>query len=200
MKVEETAPRIVKVAAFASELMNVGPMAAVPGTLAELGVEVMIHEGGLVNLIENGGEISALSLKPINVGIYAARSPLSGKIGFHLSRDDFPIGIATSSATVSHALSFGEADAVVIIADSAAIADAAATAVCNSVKGDDCEASVQSGLELAETLPYVRGALIIRGKYAGVVGRLPQLVKFDGSVDDIFRASLHETFPDKRFL
>ncbi|MEM2339559.1 MAG: UPF0280 family protein [Nitrososphaerales archaeon] len=200
VKVEEKAPRIIKLAAFAAELMNVGPMAAIPGALAELGVEVMIREGGLVNLIENGGEISAFSLKPINVGVYAGKSPLSGKIGFHLTKDDFPIGIATSSSTITHALSFGEADATIIIADSSSIADAAATAVCNVVKGSDIEASIQSGLELAENLPYVRGALIIRDKYAGLVGKLPQFIKFNGSINEIFKASLYEVLPNKKFL
>jgi ApbE superfamily uncharacterized protein (UPF0280 family) len=68
-------------------------------------------------------------------------------VGFLLSPFDFPIGIATSSATVGHALSFGEADAAVIVADTASIADAVATAVCNAVRGNDYEASIQKGLK-----------------------------------------------------
>ena len=52
--------------------------------------------------------------------------------------------MATSSATVSHAVSFGEGDAVVVYAESAALADAAATRICNAVKGEG-EAAVQKG-------------------------------------------------------
>jgi len=52
--------------------------------------------------------------------------------------------LATSSATVSHAVSFGEGDAVVVYAESAALADAAATRICNAVKGEG-EAAVQKG-------------------------------------------------------
>ena len=41
------------------------------------------------------------------------------------------MGICTSSGTVGHSLSFGKADAVVVTAGSATLADAAATAICN---------------------------------------------------------------------
>lgn len=197
VEVEDDAPRVVKLAAFSAELANVGPMAAIPGALAEIAVEDMVHQGSSVSLVENGGEIACISNRPVNVGIYAGPSPLSGCIGFQLLPDDSPIGIATSSATVSHALSFGNADAATVIAKSAALADAAATAVCNAVKGSDAEASVQSGLEVAETIPNVRAAIVIRGRYVGKVGKLPRLLKLNGDLDDLFKASLHEIFPHK---
>jgi len=200
IKVEGDAPRIIKLAAFAAEIAEVGPMAAVPGALAEISVGEMVHDGALVNLVENGGEIASISYKPLSVAIYAGPSPVSGQIGFLLSAQDFPIGIATSSATVSSALSFGEADAVVIIAESSSLADAIATAVCNVVKGPDIEASVQSGLEIAETIPYVRAAMVVRGRYIGKVGRLPRLLKLNGSPDESFIASLHEIMPNKMTL
>ncbi|MEM3539085.1 MAG: UPF0280 family protein [Nitrososphaerales archaeon] len=195
INVEDDAPKVVKLAAFSAELANVGPMAAIPGALAEIAVEDMAHQGSSVNLVENGGEIASISKKPINVGIYAGLSPITGKIGFQILPDDSPIGIATSSSTVSHALSFGNADAAIIIAKSAALADAAATAVCNAVKGSDIEASIQFGLEVAETIPQIRGAIIIRGKYIGKVGKLPRLIKLNGKIDDLFKVSLYEIFP-----
>lgn len=195
LKVEDDAPRVVKLAALASEVANVGPMAAIPGALADIAMEDMVCQGSSVNLVENGGEIAALSDRPLDIGVYAGSSPLSGRIGFHLLHNDFPIGIATSSSTVSHALSFGNADATIIVARSASIADAVATAVCNSVRGDDVEASVQSGLELAETIPHIRGAIVIRGVYVGKVGRLPRLLKLNGNIEDLFEASLHKLMP-----
>jgi len=199
--VEDSAPKVVKLATFSAELANVGPMAAIPGALAEIAVEDMIHQDSSVSLVENGGEIASVSNRPINVGVYAGPSPLSGRIGFQLLPDDFPIGIATSSATVSHALSFGNADAAIIIARSASLADAVATAVCNAVKGSDVEASVQSGLEVAETIPHIRAAIVIRGRYIGKVGKLPRLLNLNGNLDDLFKASLHEISPSKmKFL
>jgi ApbE superfamily uncharacterized protein (UPF0280 family) len=195
VKVEEEAPRIVKLAASAAEIAGVGPMAAISGALAELAVESMLLHGSSASLVENGGEIAALSSVPLNVGVYAGSSPISGRIGFHLSPDDFPVGIATSSATVSHSLNFGEADAAVIIADTASLADAIAKAVCNAVQGDDAEASVQSGLEVAEAMPGVRGAVIVRGRYVGTVGKLPKLLKLNGNIDELFKASFYDVVP-----
>jgi len=193
--VEESAPEVVKMASLAAEVAQVGPMAAVPGTLAELAVRDMVFEGALVSLVENGGEIAATSTQPLIVGIYAGSSPLSGRIGFFLTLEDFPIGIATSSATVSHALSFGEADAAVVVANTSSLADAAATAVCNSVAGKDIEASIQSGLERAESILGVRGALVIRRNHIGTVGRLPRLMKLNGTRKELFRAGLQEIHP-----
>jgi len=195
--ISETAPSIVRLAAYAAETAGVGPMAAIPGALAELAVENMLLHRASASLVENGGEISAVSNIPFNVGVYAGTSPLSGRIGFHLTSDDFPIGIATSSATVSHAINFGEADAAVVIADTASMADAAAKAVCNAVRGRDLEASVQLGLEKAETIPCVRSALIIRGKYVGTVGKLPKLLKLNGDVGQLFASSLYDIAPQE---
>jgi len=180
IKIEQDSPQIITLMAQAGEVAGVGPMAAVAGALADLGVAKMLELGANVAIIENGGEIAGISNVPMNIGIFAGHSPLSGKIGFRFKREDFPIGLGTSSGTVGHALSFGEADAATILAENAALGDAAATAVANEVKGKDYEKSVQNGLERAETIEGVRGALIIRGKFAGIVGKLPQLLKITG--------------------
>ncbi|MHA1651317.1 MAG: UPF0280 family protein [Candidatus Helarchaeota archaeon] len=181
IRIPQDVPEIVAIMAEASELAGVGPMAAVAGALADLGVNQMVKLGAKVAIIENGGEIAGISNIPINVGIFAGNSPLSGKIGFRFETEDFPMGIGTSSGTVGHALSFGEADAATILTNNAALGDAAATAVANEVKGPDIEKSVQLGLEKAETIEGIRGALIIRGKFAGIVGKLPQLLKITGN-------------------
>jgi hypothetical protein len=191
LTVDFDAPRVAQLAAGAAEIAGVGPMAAIPGALAELAVEAMLSTKSTVNLVENGGEISGASISPITVGIYAGESAFSGRVGFHLSPLDFPIGIATSSATVSHAINFGFADAAVIVADTASVADAVAKAASNAVQGDDIEASVQSGLETVEKIGHVRGALIIRGSHIGRLGKLPSLVQIDGGADRVLAAGLH---------
>jgi ApbE superfamily uncharacterized protein (UPF0280 family) len=180
IQIEKDPPQIIALMAQAGEIAGVGPMAAVAGALADLGVNKMVELGAKVAIIENGGEIAGVSNRAINIGIFAGNSPLSGKVGFRFEQGDFPIGLGTSSGTVGHALSFGEADAATILAENAALGDAAATAVANEVKGNDHEKSVQNGLERAETIEGVRGALIIRGKFAGIVGKLPQLLKITG--------------------
>jgi hypothetical protein len=170
-------------------------MAAVPGALAELAMEAMASTGSRTNLVENGGEIAATSITPLKVGIYAGQSVLSGRVGFLLSTVDFPVGIATSSATVSHALNFGKADAAVVVADTASMADAVAKAVCNAARQDDYESSIQSGLEAVERIGHVRGALIIRGRFIGTIGKLPGLVRIEGSTSEVLAAGLHDLAP-----
>lgn len=190
VEVEENAPTVVRLASDAAAAAGVGPFAAIPGAIADLALEDMLSCGAAVCLVENGGEIAANSTIPLNVGIYAGDSPFSGHIAFRLELDDFPVGIATSSASVSHAVNFGRADAAVAVADTAAFADAAATAICNAVTGKDVESSVQAGLEVAESVPHIRGALIVRETYVGSVGRLPRLINLRGEVGDMFRSSL----------
>ena len=157
VEVEANAPEVVKRMTEAAFVANVGPMAAVAGALADLAVEAMGEVGAKVRVVENGGEIAAISEKDMIVGVYAGTSPLSGKIGFQISHLDMPIGIGTSSATVGHAINFGEADSVTVFTNNATLADAAATAISNAVVGRDFEASIQRGLEVAETIPEVRG-------------------------------------------
>jgi hypothetical protein len=189
---EASTPRVASLAAAAAASAGVGPMAAIPGALADLAVGAMREFGCSVSVVENGGEISAVSDRPILVAIYAGWSQVSGKFGLFLEKGDTPIGIATSSATVSHALSFGEADAAVIVSGTAATADAAATRVCNVVRGADIEASVAEGLRTAERLPGVRGAIVIRGSIVGTMGHLPRIVPLHGRVEEIFETCLLE--------
>jgi len=59
---------------------------------------------------------------------------------------------------------------------------------------------VQRGLETAETIRGVRGSLIIRGEYAGMVGKLPQLVRIEGETPSSLR-SIRDYLPPKiKFL
>ncbi|MDQ1279771.1 MAG: uncharacterized protein QG670_1033 [Thermoproteota archaeon] len=197
VKVEENAPRVVKMMAEAGELAEVGPMAAVAGALADLAIEAMLNSGANVAIIEDGGEIAASSQELFIVGLYVGRNVLSGSIGFQVNPSDCPIGIATSSATVSHAFSFGEADAATIFAGTSCIADAFATAVCNAVQGKDIEESIQKGLEIADRKKdLIRGTLIIRGMHVGTVGKIPQLVKI-GRGFKVNKISLLEAATDR---
>lgn len=178
VKVESHAPKVARLAAEAAEIAGVGPLAAVAGALAEAVMWDLVSAGAKLCVVENGGEISALSPGTMIIGVYAGPSPLSGKVGLELVKEDFPVGVATSSASVSKAINFGKADAAVAVADEASIADAAAKAICNAVMGDDVEASVKRGLDVADDLrPYIRGALVVRGSYLGVTGRLPKVVR-----------------------
>lgn len=178
VSIETEAPRIVKLMEQSTIQFEVGPMAAVAGVLADLAVESMVSVGAKIAIVENGGEISASSQEMFIVGLHAGENVLSNRIGFQIDPSECPIGIATSSATVGHAFSLGEADSVTIFADNAGIADGAATAVCNSVQGGDVKASVQRGIASAKLFnDFIRGAIIVREEYVGSVGKISQLVK-----------------------
>lgn len=168
-------PAIVRLMARAAKQAGVGPMAAVAGALADLAVQGMVSSGAKVAIVENGGEIFAQSNTPINVALAAGDSPLSKRIGFRL--EEFPIGIATSSGLYSHALSFGEAEAATIFAVDAGVADAAATAVGNLVKGEDWHEAIERGIAKAISIKEVRGVLILYRGLVGKAGQIPKIVK-----------------------
>ncbi|MFX1391509.1 MAG: UPF0280 family protein [Promethearchaeota archaeon] len=185
----KTSQKIIKIMADAAEICDVGPMAAVAGALSDLMRESMKTQKNVsknetsqcnVALVENGGEISVDSQKPMKIALYAGDNELNLNLGFLIKKEDCPFGIGTSSATVGHAISLGLADAVTIFAENAALADAAATKVCNMVKGRDVEKSIKKGLDVIDDINGVTGAFISREDKVGQVGKIPQLIKITG--------------------
>lgn len=152
------APPIVRTMAFAANLAGVGPMAAVAGTFAEyIGLELLKMSTEVI--IENGGDIFIATEKKRLVSVFAGKSQFSNRLAVEVSPGQTPIGICTSSGTVGPSLSFGKADAAVIFAASAALADAAASAVGNVVQTAQ---DVKKGIEVAQALPDILGALVIK--------------------------------------
>jgi uncharacterized protein len=170
-------PPVAKLMALAAEKAGVGPMAAVAGAIADLAVADMKREGCEVALVEDGGEIAAASNRPIDVAVAAGEEPLSKRFGFRLT--DFPIGVATSSGRFSHALSFGDAEAATVFCKNAALADAAATAVGNEVKGEDAQVGIQAGIRRGLAIEGVEGVLIIYKGQVGTAGKIPQMIKVE---------------------
>src|SRR4030043_1049473 len=124
--VEDDAPAIVRDMAKAARIAGVGPMAAVAGAIAEaVGKDLLAYSPEII--VENGGDIFIKSLKKRLIGIYAGSSPFTGKIALEIEAEDTPLGICTSSGTGGPSLSLGVADAVIVLAHSAALSDAAAT-------------------------------------------------------------------------
>jgi len=167
-------PEVVRRMSKISERAGVGPMAAVAGVLADLAVEEMLQTGCKVAVVENGGEVSAVSDVPIGIALVAGNHPLSKSIGFKL--EEFPVGVATSSALFSHALSFGEAEAVTVFASNAGLADAVATAVGNMVKGDRVDYVIKRAVGKAMSIEGVKGILIIWRNIVGLGGQIPKLI------------------------
>lgn len=126
-------PPVVSAMISAGLAWNVGPMAAVAGAVSEFVGRALLEKTGTV-LVENGGDIFALSPKPVRFGLYAGEdSPFHNALNFEMDAKR-GIGICTSSGKVGPSLSFGKADAVVAIHRNAAFADAAATALANQIQ------------------------------------------------------------------
>jgi uncharacterized protein len=172
-------PLAANLMATAAQTAGVGPMAAVAGALVDLAVEEMKREGCEVAVVEDGGEISAVSNQPVDVAVAAGEEPLSKRFGFRLT--EFPICIATSSGRFSHAFSFGDAEAAIVFCKNAALADAAATAVCNVVKGEDVQVGIKAGINRGLSIAGVEGVLILYKGNVGTAGKIPQIIKVEAS-------------------
>jgi len=168
LPVAEDAPEMVREMAEAAQKAGVGPMAAVAGAIAEeVGRKLMRFSPEVI--VENGGDIFLKTMKQRLVGVYAAQSAFTGRIALQVEPEETPLGICTSSGTVGHSLSFGRADAVIVLSPSAALADAAATAIGNTVKD---AADIPGGIELAQSIEELNGVVIIVGDEMGVWGKV----------------------------
>ena len=165
----DSAPLIVRAMADAGRRASVGPMAAVAGAVAEfVGRDLLAYTDEVV--VENGGDIFIKTKVKRILGIYAGEnSPFSGKLALEIAPSEESLGICTSSGTVSHSLSFGKADAALVISRDTALADAAATAMGNAVKNKDC---IEKGISVARSIDGVIGALVIVGDKFGSWGNI----------------------------
>jgi ApbE superfamily uncharacterized protein (UPF0280 family) len=161
-------PKIVKEMAWAGKRAKVGPMAAVAGAIAEyVGKDLLRHSPEVI--VENGGDIFMKTAVVRKVGVFAGNSPLSNKVAIEIGPLDSPLGICTSAGTVGHSLSFGKADAVVVLAKSTSLADAAATAIGNVVKEIT---DLEKGLALFRKIRGLTGVLIIKDDQLAVRGKV----------------------------
>jgi ApbE superfamily uncharacterized protein (UPF0280 family) len=171
---QENAPQILKQMSIISHQTGVGPMAAVAGAFAthialELKKRFKIEE----LIVENGGDIYADIQHDLDVSVFAGQSPLSEKIGLRIDAKESPLGICTSSGTVGHSLSFGKADAVMIVCKDASLADGYATTFANQIQTAD---DINPVLEKIEREKDILSALLVKGDKMGVVGKFELLI------------------------
>jgi ApbE superfamily uncharacterized protein (UPF0280 family) len=160
------APFIARTMALAANAAGVGPMAAVAGTFAEfVGTELLKTCKEVI--VENGGDIFMLSAGRRLVSIFAGESPFSNRLAIEIPVGFGSLGICTSSGTVGPSLSLGKADAAMIIARSAALADAAASTAGNVVTSS---IDVKKGIEVVKKIEGILGAVVIKEDQLAVWG------------------------------
>jgi len=169
INVSSDAPLIVKAMAEAAAKALVGPMAAVAGAVAEFVGRDLAEFSGEV-IVENGGDIFIRSAKKRTLGVYAGdTSPFTGTLAIEVEPKEAGLGVCTSSGTVSHSLSFGKSDAVVIISEDTALADAVATATGNILKAPD---DINRGIDFARSIDGVLGVLVMMKDRMGSWGEI----------------------------
>ncbi len=152
------APPIAREMARAGNTAGVGPMAAVAGAFAQL-VGMKALGSARQVIVENGGDIFLRCDKPLSIGVFAGNSPFSQRVALRIKPREVPRGICTSSGRVGPSFSQGEADAAVILAEDALLADAVATETANRVQGAE---GLDDALNYARHIPGVEGVLVIQ--------------------------------------
>lgn len=160
-------------------ICGVGPMAAVAGAIAQwvsrdlartVACDQRSGRARANILVENGGDLYMYSTRERIIGLLT--SPENGPgLGLRLTPHDFPCALCSSSATIGHSLSLGQADLVATRSRDAALADAAATALGNMLCSP---ADMQAVMDHARTLePYgLDGVFAQCGEQVGVWGKM----------------------------
>lgn len=168
------APETALKMARAATLTGLGPMASVAGTLAQAGVEAAEKAGYKEAIVENGGDMYIMSPTPVTIGIYAGENNIGARLAFHILPEDLPLAICSSSSKMGHSLSLGNCELATVVAKDAALADSAATLVCNSISKQE---EVERVLDSVGKIEGIRGILAVKDGKIGLWGNLPQLVR-----------------------
>jgi len=163
---DKDSPPFFKELFIYSKRTDLGPLAGIAGFFSKKIAEFIKKEFDPCNLIiENGGDIFLEREEESKILIYAGDSPLSMKIGFKLEKGKY--GIATSSKSVGHSLSFGNTDSLTIISDDPIISDFYATYFGNIIKD---EKDIERVLKVAKEIKEIKGLIVILKDKIGVYG------------------------------
>lgn len=163
------APVIFHDMSAAAERSGIGPMSAVAGAVAQRVGKILKAEFKTREVIvENGGDIYTDICEDMDISVFAGTSPLSEKVGLHIEATHAPLGICTSSGTVGPSLSFGKADAVMIICRDTLLADTYATAFANIVQTPE---DINPCLEKIRQQEEIIAAMVIKEDKIGICGQ-----------------------------
>lgn len=139
----------------ASQICSVGPMAAVAGSVSKYVGEALLCENDEV-IVENGGDIFISSKVPRKILVYAGTSPASMKMAIEIPAGTY--GVCTSAGKVGPSLSFGVADAAIVLSRDCSLSDAAATQLGNYIKNEN---DIKNAVNRIISLPNILGAMAV---------------------------------------
>lgn len=167
-------PESVKRMLIASDTTGLGPMAAVAGTMAQLAGEISRSRGCLDTIVENGGDIFLDCREEVILGLYAGKNSPFNRLALRVDSSLMPVAACTSSSRMGHSLSFGDCDIFTVFSKDAALADAAATLGCNSVRSPG---DLESVLNKIVAIDGILGAIAIRDGNFGAAGTIPEIIR-----------------------
>ncbi|TCO73786.1 UPF0280 family protein [Marinisporobacter balticus] len=164
----KNATELIKHMIQASSFAKVGPMATVAGAISQyVGLSLLQYTDEII--IENGGDIFIKTTHKKKILVYAGNSPFSNKIALSISPEDTPLGICTSAGKVGHSLSFGRADAIVVLSKDTLLADGVATAIGNMIVTSE---DIHKGIAYGKSIEGIEGLLIIIDDKMGTWGNI----------------------------
>lgn len=159
----------------AAKAAGVGPMATVAGAIAQAGLEAMTADGCSHGWVDNGGDVALMLEKPVTVEIYSKLGRREA-VAFDMEPQGEVLGVCSSSGRLGHSVSLGESDVSVAIADSAILADAAATAIGNGVRR---ERDLGTCFESLRHVNGFRGGLVMLDGAVSIIGHVPRIVEVE---------------------
>ncbi|UCE91758.1 MAG: UPF0280 family protein [Methanobacteriota archaeon] len=187
------ASAVVECMCEASRAADVGPMATVAGAIADAATDSMTREGCGHCWVDNGGDIALSLSSPVTVDIFTG--PEHGaRFGLEVGPDDGIGGICSSSGTMGHSISLGGCDVCTVLADSAPLADAYATAIGNGVRD---RRDIDSCFDPFRASAGFIGGIVVSGGEVAVCGAVPDIVEVE---HDHCGITAHSRMSSGRFL
>lgn len=185
--------RVISRMCAASKHAGVGPMATVAGAIAQEALEAMVSQGCTHAWVDNGGDVALMLHEPVTIEVFSelgARTALAIEIG----PTDGIIGVCTSSGRMGHSISFGDADAAVVIAEDALLADALATAIGNKVRDS---ATLKTCFDDFRGIIGFTSGLALRDGEVSMFGRFPKISEVEHNPE---RVTTHIKMSSPKFI
>lgn len=177
----------------ASASAGVGPMATVAGVIAQEALEAMVAKGCSHGWVDNGGDIALILDEPATLEVFSDPDSKTAH-ALEIEPTDGILGVCTSSGTLGHSISFGNADVALAIADDAVLADALATAIGNEVTDI---ASLGKCFDRFKNVDGFRAGLAMIGGSVSMHGKLPKIVEVEHNAQ---RLTTHGLMASARFV
>lgn len=158
LKIDKSCPAAVRDMCRSAALFDVGPMAAVAGTICDT-IAREVSGACSFLMIENGGDAYIKSENTVKASLFTGSRYFPENIDISIGPGSTPCGLCSSSGMIGHSFSMGKSDLVTVMSGSTAEADAAATAIANAVK---TRSDVDRIMEKYTHHSHLKGLIILK--------------------------------------